>query len=321
MSKENKILIVDEDNIRLDRFIRRHYPYTFQGLLEKAIRKQLITVDNKKALANQRLKPKQQVNICQTLIDQLVSKDLPQRVNSTKVDQRYIDLIKEAIIHKDDELIILNKPSGIAVQGGSKIKISIDDILEYLKFDYQIKPKLVHRLDKDTSGLLMIARTAAVANQLINSFQQRQINKTYLAIVYNRPANESGIISNYLSKTQISNNLEQMAISDNNQAKLAITRYSLIDYSLAKNISILRLQPVTGRTHQLRVHCQGLNTPILGDKKYNQREFKDKLNYLFLHAYQLSGDILGRSIKFTAPLPDHFDKLINKLNLKIQLIK
>ncbi len=276
-----KMITVDEkdDNIRLDRWFARHYPDLKNGQLQRLIRGKNIRVNGAKTTADTRLHTGDILRVPPLEVSE--KNNLPRRLS--KAD---IDFMQSLVIYKDDDVIALNKPSGIAVQGGSGQTRHIDGMLDALRFEKEEKPRLVHRLDKDTSGILLLGRSANAAAKLAESFASRDAKKVYWALVYGKPKLLSGKIDAPLSKMSGEKGGEQMRVDFENGQK-AQTLYRVID-SLAKKTSWLEMMPLSGRTHQLRVHCLTLNTPIVGDGKYmdKQREnmgLADE-NKLHLHA-------------------------------------
>ena len=176
MSVEFKIVAESEKDIRLDRWFKRHYPDISHGLLEKWLRKKNILVDSKKAQANTRLIPGQAIRI--PPIE--TPKEAPKAKTISKAD---ITLMQKMVLYKDKDIIVLNKPAGLAVQGGSKTLRHIDGMLDALKFDYDEKPHLVHRLDKETSGILVVARTVQSAAYFSKLFKTKEIHKTYWVVL------------------------------------------------------------------------------------------------------------------------------------------
>ena len=223
--------------------------------------------------------------------------------------------LKNTMIYKDENILVLNKPAGLATQGGSKIKISVDDLAEGLKFELANKPKLVHRLDKDTSGILILARTQRAATLLTRAFATGQIVKKYWAVVVGRPDHASGVIDLPITKgdsglSNISHH-EKMQI-DHISGKRAITNYRTLSY-IGEHATLLEMTPITGRTHQLRVHAASLGTPILGDGKYGGKAafLPEFCNKLHLHAREvvISQEVMGsQTLDFVAPLPAHMDE-------------
>lgn len=272
-----KILICDQDDIRVDRFIRRHYQNFPQSILEKALRGKHIKVNDLKAKSNDRLKKEDQVSFLKEYTQfEAVVDQTEERVLS-KADRQFIE---DRIIFEDDDFCVFNKPPGLAVQGGSGIKRHVDGLFKY--FSNGITYRLVHRLDRDTSGVLILAKTAETAQYFANLFKTRKIQKTYLALVHGRVKNQKGTIDASLKK-DMCDDIEKMVVSDD--GKESITKYR----ELAKigRLTLLQLQPLTGRTHQLRVHMQHLGYPIVGDYKYGAPKNKEK-NRLHLHAYSVT---------------------------------
>ena len=276
-----KMITVDEkdDNIRLDRWFARHYPELKNGQLQRLIRGKNIRVNGAKTSADTRLHTGDILRV--PPMDVSEKSNLPRRLS--KAD---IEFMQSLVIHKDDDVIVLNKPSGIAVQGGSGQARHIDGMLDALRFEKDEKPRLVHRLDKDTSGILLLGRSANAAAKLAEAFASREAKKVYWALVYGKPKLLSGKIDAPLAKMSGEKGGEQMRVDFENGQK-AQTLYHVID-SLAKKVSWLEMMPLSGRTHQLRVHCLTLNTPIVGDGKYMDKTrenmgLQDE-NKLHLHA-------------------------------------
>ena len=256
-----KMITVDEkdDNIRVDRWFARHYPELKNGQLQRLIRGKNIRVNGAKTSADTRLHTGDILRVPPMEVSE--KSNLPRRLS--KAD---IEFMQSLVIHKDDDVIVLNKPSGIAVQGGSGQARHIDGMLDALRFEKEEKPRLVHRLDKDTSGILLLGRSANAAAKLAEAFASREAKKVYWALVYGKPKLLSGKIDAPLAKMSGEKGGEQMRVDFENGQK-AQTLYHVID-SLAKKVSWLEMMPLSGRTHQLRVHCLTLNTPIVGDGKY-----------------------------------------------------
>lgn len=275
------MITVDEkdDNIRVDRWFARHYPELKNGQLQRLIRGKNIRVNGAKTSADTRLHTGDILRV--PPMDVSEKSNLPRRLS--KAD---IEFMQSLVIHKDDDVIVLNKPSGIAVQGGSGQARHIDGMLDALRFEKEEKPRLVHRLDKDTSGILLLGRSANAAAKLAEAFASREAKKVYWALVYGKPKLLSGKIDAPLAKMSGEKGGEQMRVDFENGQK-AQTLYHVID-SLARKVSWLEMMPLSGRTHQLRVHCLTLNTPIVGDGKYMDKTretmgLKDE-DRLHLHA-------------------------------------
>ncbi len=220
-------------------------------------------------------------------------------------------LLRDAVLYRDDYAIVINKPAGLAVQGGSNTERHVDALLDTLRFDSAERPRLVHRLDKDTSGVLLIARNAAAASFFARAFRDKTARKIYWAIVVGLPTPAQGRISLALAKGGGPG--RERVYADAEDGKSAVTYYRVIDNAGAR-ASWLALLPVTGRTHQLRAHCAALGTPILGDGKYGgsaaQLPGGGAAHQLHLHARSLSlPHPNGGTLNVTAPLPPHMRRM------------
>ncbi|AIL65203.1 Ribosomal large subunit pseudouridine synthase C [Rickettsiales bacterium Ac37b] len=286
----HQVLITEQEaGSRLDRVIRRQG--ITQAIIEKSLRKGLIKVNNMLALANDRLKEGDIINI-----DHTIKIQAPTSINHPQIDSKLLQQVKDSILYKDTNIIVLNKANNLAVQGGSKIKYSIDHMLDHLCFELSMRPKLVHRLDKETTGILLVARHAKAAAILAEHFKNKNIEKQYIAVIIGKPKNRVGKI---------------VSTIDNSEA---LTHYKVLG-SVNNEFSIVSLLPVTGKKHQLRIHCQLLGYPILGDKKYGVRSKKP----LHLHAYKilLNNFMNNKSLEFIAPLPLYIQNMCELAGIKI----
>ena len=216
-------------------------------------------------------------------------------------------MLQSAVLYRDEAVIVLDKPPGLAVQGGTATERHVDGLLDSLRFGNPERPRLVHRLDKETSGILVIARTAAAAAFLTRAFREKTTRKTYWAVVVGRPKLARGRIDLPLAK--MAGHGGERVRPDIEEGRRAVTYYQVID-SAGTQASWLALMPVTGRTHQLRVHCAAIGTPILGDAKYGEAAAHladvPGSRILHLHARRLSvPHPLGGTLEVTAPLPPH----------------
>ncbi len=298
------IVTIEEDGIRADKLIEKLYKNINYSLLQKIFRRHKVVVNRKKGKASDRI---QSGDIIRIYADIAVESDRKTTEKNPEYQQKLINQFKKTIIFENDDLIAINKPTKLAVQLGTKISICVETFMK----SYNKNCKLVHRLDKDTSGVLLIAKNQKTAKKLTELFRENKIKKTYLAVVDGK-IKTSGIIDNYLEKSVISNE-EKIRIAISGQR--AITEYQPIK-PISKDIkddnndrdfhyTLLELNPQTGRKHQLRVHCaEVLKSPILGDSKYNKNSIH---NELFLHAYKIKIEEFG--IEITAPLPNHFPKI------------
>lgn len=295
----------DDEGIRLDRWFQRHYPELKNGQLQKLIRGKNIKVNGQKTSTDFRLSVGDEIRVPPLNFDTVVSKNQLRALSKADVD-----FMKSLVIYKDEDIIVLNKPAGISVQGGTKTTRHIDGLLDALRFEKDEKPHLVHRLDKDTSGVLILGRTANAAAALAASFKQRKAMKVYWAVVVGKPKLLSGKIDAPLIKQGNGQGKEQMKIDFDNGQK-AQTLYRVID-ALARKASWLEMCPLTGRTHQLRVHCMALNTPIVGDAKYGGEralslgmEDADKM-HLHARALKIKHPNAKKGwVEFVATLPPH----------------
>ncbi|MGI4747588.1 MAG: RluA family pseudouridine synthase [Janthinobacterium lividum] len=303
----------DEAEIRLDRWFRRHYPFLTQGALQKLCRTGQVKVDGKRAETSTRLLPGQMVRV-------------PPIPNANKpapiviaVNAQDAKELGRMVVYRDDHVIVLNKPSGLAVQGGPGITRHVDGMLEALREGSEHRPRLVHRIDRDTSGLLLLARTPGTAAKLAASFRTREVRKTYWAVVAGRPVPAEGVIDMPLARLGSGPGALTIAAERGDEdAAYAITEYVVRD-AAARRLSWLELSPLTGRTHQLRVHCEALGTPILGDPKYggeaaHMEGFEDRLH---LHARSLElPHPSGGTLTVTADLSSHMKETFKILGFE-----
>ncbi|WP_265044964.1 RluA family pseudouridine synthase [Wolbachia endosymbiont (group A) of Macropis europaea] len=299
-----KTISVKEDNVRLDRYIRRIFPDLKQSVIEKSLRKGLIKVDDCKAKSSDR------VNSGQTIT--LKHLNYIENANSDrKYNEKLVNLLRENILYEDEYILAINKPAGVIVQGGVKVKISMSDLLDQIREGETFK--IVHRLDRDTSGVIIFARNANVARYLMEEFKGRRVKKTYLALTSGIPSKDSGTIDYPLVKKYVSG--QEKVVVDENSPQNATTHFSIIAKS-KHNVAYLKLQPITGRTHQLRAHLAHINCPILGDGKYGgKKAFIDGIaNKIHLHSHSLSLKLPNnKEITITAPITKHIEKSIEAL--------
>lgn len=304
MSEVKHIIISDDDDdIRLDRWFKRHYPQIKHGHLEKLLRSKQIKVDNKKATSNQRVQAGQTLRIPPINVDENATTDTKLKQSSSK-DREFLESI---IIYEDKNICAINKPFGLAVQGGTNIQNSVDSLFRsaFIDSDY----KLVHRIDKNTSGVLLLAKNAKSAADLTSRFKNREVVKTYWALAKNVPHPESGTIRLRIRKGMDSHDKEKM-VADPKNGDRAETDYRVIE-SLGKKLSWLELVPLSGRKHQLRVHTNAIECPIVGDGKYggaaSMVEGIDKKMHLHARSLQLD-NFFGKNIVIEAELPEHMKK-------------
>jgi 23S rRNA pseudouridine955/2504/2580 synthase len=257
---ELRAVASEEAELRLDRWFRRHFPGLSHGRLQKLLRTGQVRIDGRRADAGARLRAGQRIRIPPLAV---VAEGAAPRRAPAVIEQGDADWLRSRILHEDDALLVLDKPAGLAVQGGTGTRRHLDGMLAALAAEGE-RPRLVHRLDRDTSGLLVVARSARAAASLTEAFRQHRVGKLYWALVVGRPAPLGGLIDRPLIK-QPGGRGERVETSEDGLA--AQTRYRTVARA-GRVASWLALQPLTGRTHQLRAHCALLGTPILGDRKY-----------------------------------------------------
>jgi 23S rRNA pseudouridine955/2504/2580 synthase len=219
--------------------------------------------------------------------------------------------LADRILYMDKQVIVIDKPAGLATQGGSGLTKHVDGMLDSLQYEKPTRPKLVHRLDRDTSGVLMIARTAQAASGLSASLALRDTSKVYWALTCGVPKQKHGVVKAALAKEGIRGKDERMALSEDDDAKFALTEYAVMG-TAGTEFAWVAARPITGRTHQIRVHLASLGTPIVGDFKYGGTDSRgrgDIADKLHLHARSIDiGRPDGGRLQVTAPLSPHMVK-------------
>lgn len=302
---ETRTVAAREDAIRLDNWFKQHFPTLGYGRLQKLLRTGQVRVDGKRAKPGLRLVPGQLVRI-PPISDSLAAPTT--RKGSGGKDASFIQGL---LLHQDDDVLVINKPAGLAVQGGTGITRHIDGMLDALRFDAEERPRLVHRLDKDTSGVLVLARNRKAAAHLGRSFNGKSARKIYWALTAGVPRLAQGRIDLPLNKV-LGPNGERMAV-DAEDGKRAVTLYSIIERS-GNKLAWVAFWPQTGRTHQIRIHAMEMKTPVLGDGKYGGAEAflqsDEVAPQLHLHARQISlPHPSGRgTLLVAAGLPPHMQK-------------
>ncbi|GAB0117622.1 RluA family pseudouridine synthase [Acidisoma sp. 7E03] len=309
---EERIVTEDEADIRLDRWFRRHFPGLTQGAIAKLCRTGQIRVAGRRAEANTRLQPGEAVRVPPPV--HAVAETMPPKAE-TVVDARLVKDLERMILYRDEWLIVLNKPAGLATQGGPGITKHLDGMLDGLRFGASDRPRLVHRLDRDTSGVLVLARSPGNAAKLAASFRTRTVEKTYWAVVLGLPVPMEGLIDQPLSRTQgLGGARSAIAHPSDPEAQKAVTEYETLDHA-GRKFSWLGLYPHTGRTHQLRVHCAAMGHAILGDTAYGGESEMETVNgRLHLHARALRlPHPAGGTLTVAAPLPAHMEETFRQL--------
>lgn len=310
-----------EGDQRLDRWLKRRLPQLSQGRIEKMCRKGELRVDGGRVKASTRVEEGQEVRV-----PPVPDASAP-AVERPKVDPADAEMIRKAVLFRDDHLLVLNKPPGLATQGGSGQRRHVDGMAEALSFGLDEKPRLVHRLDKDTSGVLLLARTRSVAASLTSAFRSRETRKIYWAAVAGVPSPAMGTIRFGLVKAgghgrggegEKMRALHPDDVDATPGAKRATTDYAVLS-ALGSRAAWVAMVPVTGRTHQLRAHMAEIGHPIAGDGKYGgsaQENLGDGWGAglggaisrkLHLHARSLAltHPVTGARMRFVAPLPEH----------------
>ncbi len=297
-----------EAGSRLDRWLRRKFPAVSFAQAQKILRTGDIRVNGKRAKGDYRLQAGDDIKLPPFLSQPEFAEPLPKE--EPAVSRAMMQQFAQSILYEDDFLIAINKWPGIAVQGGSKTTQHIDGIAKAWGKG-KIRPLLVHRLDKDTTGVLVLAKTPKAAAFLTKAFAEKDTQKIYWAIVEGSPLQKSGQIDVPLRK-KASMNTEKVEV-DFDGGEDALTHFRMLDHR--KNRALLELRPITGRTHQLRVHCAHMGFPIMGDVKYGASG-KGRAN-LHLHARQIIvPHIELETIQITAPLPEHFTLSLKQYSLK-----
>jgi len=318
---ELRTIDADDDGIRIDRWFKRHYPHVTHVLLEKLLRKGEVRLDGKRAKAADRIAVGQAMRLPPQVVhakDQRPEK--PQTDN--KADAKHplaskdMGSLADRIMYMDKQVIVIDKPPGLATQGGSGLTRHVDGMLESLQYEKPTRPKLVHRLDRDTSGVLLIARTALAASGLSASLALRDTSKVYWALTRGVPKQKNGVVKGALAKEGghgPHGRDERMAMTEEGEegAKFSLTEYAVMA-TAGTEFAWVAARPITGRTHQIRVHLASLGTPIVGDFKYGGTDSRgrgDIADKLHLHARSIDiGRPDGGRLQATAPLPPHMVK-------------
>jgi 23S rRNA pseudouridine955/2504/2580 synthase len=312
----------DEDGLRLDRWFKIHFPDVGYTYLQKLLRSGQVRVNSKRVEAKQRLEAGQKVRVPAVVrqpAKQKTGVDVAQTETASKADR---DLIEGMILYEDDHVLVLNKPFGLAVQGGTGTKRHIDGILAGMADRFGDRPRLVHRLDRDTTGVLLIAKHRDAAAKLGRVFQTRSAAKTYWALVKGVPKPPQGKVAAALVKAAgpEGDRVRKAEPGEQDKAMHATTHYSVID-RVAHKAAWVSLKPVTGRQHQLRAHMALIGHPIVGDNKYGAADVLVDSGIdtkLHLHARRLvlpHPFVPGTKIDVTAPLPPHMLKSWDMLGL------
>jgi 23S rRNA pseudouridine955/2504/2580 synthase len=296
--------------MRLDRWFAVHFPNVPFGRLQKLIRTGQVRVDKGRAKTSMRLSAGQVVRV--PPVDEGPAPSAP------RVNQGDAEFLRSLILYEDDDIYVFNKPSGLAVQGGSGTTRHVDAMLKSLPNKKGEAPRLVHRLDRDTSGCLLVAKTRAAASHFGKVFRSRSARKIYWAIVAGVPTPKQGRISCFLVKQPTRDGEQMRVVSQGEQGAVHSVSYYSVTEAAGRKFAWVTLKPVTGRTHQLRVHMTELGTPILGDPRYfDLAEFEMPESFghgLHLHARRLSLPLpSGKRLDISAPLPQHMQQTFDAL--------
>ncbi len=286
----------DYQNLRVDKWLKTNFSTLKQSFIEKNIRKGNIKINKKKTSSNYRLKLNDIIEIFNYSTD--TYKNIDKFIHKKEIPSKYKKIFMSSILFENSDFIILDKWAGIATQGGSKINISIDDIIKNISSKYN----LVHRLDRETSGLLIIAKNLQTTKIFGKLFKEQLISKIYFAICQGTPHNKESEVKLLIENKKILN-----------KSSNSLTRYKV--YQTNKNFSTLLFAPRTGKTHQIRLVAKHLGAPIVGDTKYNKM-IKNNTETLKLNACSLKFEMNNKNYEFSTNLPDHFKKFMQKNSLK-----
>jgi 23S rRNA pseudouridine955/2504/2580 synthase len=307
-----QVVARDEDGMRLDRWFATHFPQVTFGHLQKLLRSGQVRVDSGRVKTSTRLVSGQVVRV--PPVGEAPEKAAPQ------ANSKDAEFLRDLILYEDDDLYVFNKPHGLAAQGGSGQKRHMDGLLKSLPNKKGETPRLVHRLDRDTSGCLVVAKTKAAATHFGEVFRSRSARKIYWAIVAGNPLPKQGRISCFLAKQKVEGSEdEQMVVVENGTpgAVHSTSYYSTTEIA-SRRFAWVTLKPVTGRTHQLRVHMAQLGTPIIGDPRYFNIENWEAApglgEGLHLHARRILLPLKsGKLLDVSAPLPPHMQQSFDAL--------
>ncbi|MBM3518039.1 MAG: RluA family pseudouridine synthase [Alphaproteobacteria bacterium] len=308
----------DEAGLRLDRWFKRHYPHLTHAWLSRLVRTGQVRIDGARAATGQRLAAGQQIRVPPHRVPPLDQAPAPPRAEEPcTVGEGQARVLRARLLHRDAAVLVLDKPSGLAVQGGTKTEHHLDAMLDALRFEAAERPRLVHRLDRDTSGVLVLGRTATAAARLAEAFRRKDALKLYWAIVVGVPEPREGRIDLPLSKRGGARG-ERTVVDE--QGKSARTDYRVID-AAGSRVAWVALWPRTGRTHQIRAHLAALGTPILGDGKYGGRAalLPGDIAAPGLHLHARAIDLpqpSGGRLRVVAPLPEHMRRTFARLGFE-----
>ncbi|PAY05152.1 hypothetical protein CK489_31715 [Bradyrhizobium sp. UFLA03-84] len=310
------VVTADENGMRVDRFLEARFPGLSFSHIQRIVRKGELRVNGKRADSKDRLEEGQSVRIPPLRLD------TPKTSGTlSEAEAKTLQALKDMTLYEDDDVLVLNKPAGLAVQGGSGMTRHVDQMLEVMRDAKGQKPRLVHRIDRETSGCLLIAKTRFAASFLTGAFRHRSARKIYWALVAGVPKPKQGRISTYLAKEESEeDSIMRIAEHGDEGASHAVTYYAVVEASATK-LAWVSLKPVTGRTHQLRAHMAHIDHAIVGDPKYFNKENWQLPGGLQNRLHLLARRIViphprGGVIDVSAPLPPHMLQSWNLLGLE-----
>ncbi|MDH2382098.1 RluA family pseudouridine synthase [Bradyrhizobium sp. CER78] len=310
------VVTTDENGMRVDRFLEARFPGLSFSHIQRIVRKGELRVNGKRADSKDRLEEGQSVRIPPLRLD------TPKTSGTlSEAEAKTLQALKDMTLYEDDDVLVLNKPAGLAVQGGSGMTRHVDQMLEVMRDAKGQKPRLVHRIDRETSGCLLIAKTRFAASFLTGAFRHRSARKIYWALVAGVPKPKQGRISTYLAKEESEeDSIMRIAEHGDEGASHAVTYYAVVEASATK-LAWVSLKPVTGRTHQLRAHMAHIDHAIVGDPKYFNKENWQLPGGLQNRLHLLARRIViphprGGVIDVSAPLPPHMLQSWNLLGLE-----
>lgn len=307
----NKVIVEQNFNgKKIEFWLKNHFNKVPYSLLQKILRKKLIKINGKKAKVGDVLVAGNEIIFPIFLSKDSENTQKKQIVPKTSDYKKYIS---NSILFENENIIAINKPFGLASQGGSKVKVSVDNLFILHGKKDEIKPNLVHRLDKETTGVMLLAKTDYYTKYLSKLFKERQIEKVYYALVVGKLPRNKGVIDFPLSAKKSLVGATEKVYVDEYLGKQAVTEYEVVSYK--ENISLVMLKPLTGRTHQLRVHLSHLGNPILGDGKYGGRDafvdgFADSIH---LHCYKMTfRDENGKLISIKSEITKEYNEIFHE---------
>ncbi|WP_068314016.1 RluA family pseudouridine synthase [Polycladidibacter hongkongensis] len=318
---EQRKVDADEAGMRLDRWFKQHFPDLGFGRLQKLLRTGQVRVDGKRAEAATRIATGQVIRIPPLGVSVNADDQRNAKPRARKLVESDREAIEQMVLFEDNDVMVLNKPAGLAVQGGSGVNRHVDGMLEAFTDRKGNKPRLVHRLDRETSGVLMVAKTRRAAQELTKAFRHRNTRKIYWAILAGIPKPAQGRISSYLVRDESGEKM-RIARHGEDEAQHAVSLYNVVERS-GQKLAWVTMQPVTGRTHQLRAHAASMRHPIIGDPKYFNIQNWELPGGIQNKLHLLARRILiphpsgNGMIDVSAPLPPHMQQTWNLLGFDV----